>query len=134
MNVIHSRCNKANLDTVPKKDGQVIYVKDTHELYFDVGNTRTKATDIIFLATKQEREGLQNPLQNKLYFVLGEATLYFYDGSKWVSITATSADKVSFDNTGTLLDATNVQTAIAELDSKIGDIGRVLDNINGEVI
>lgn len=134
MNVRFSRCSSNSLNNVPKLDGQVIYVKDTHDLYFDIGTTRTKATDIIFLATKQERESLKNPLQNKLYFVLGESTLYFYDGTNWVSITATSADKVSFDNTGTLLESTNVQTAIAELDTKIGDIGRILDNINGEVV
>ena len=148
MNVIHSRCNKAKLDTVPITDGQIIYVKDTHELYFDVNDTRTKATDIIFLATTQEREGLENPFQSKLYFVLEDATLYFYTGNKWVSVTATSADKVSFDehinnsevhvngedNTDTLLEATDVQSAIKELDSKIGDIGRILDNINGEVV
>ena len=57
-----------------------------------------------------------------------------YTGNKWVSVTATSADKVSFDNTDTLLEATDVQSAIKELDAKIGDIGRILDNINGEVV
>lgn len=132
MNVIHSRCNKVKLDTVPIQDGQIIYVKDTHELYFDVNETRTKATDIIFLATTDEREGLESPFQSKLYFVIEEATLYFYNGTEWVSVTATSADKVSFDNTDTLLTANTVQSAIKELDSKIGDIGKILDNINGE--
>ena len=134
MKRIHSSCNKAKLDTVPLIDGQIIYVKDTHELYFDVNDTRTKATDIIFLATTQEREGLENPFQSKLYFVLEDATLYLYTGNKWVSVTATSADKVSFDNTDTLLEATDVQSAIKELYSKIGDIGSVLDDINGEVV
>lgn len=44
------------------------------------------------------------------------------------------AEEISFDNSATDLTSTNIEGAIIELDSKIGDIDAVLDLINGEVI
>ena len=86
MKVIHSRVNKNKLDTVPVTDGQIIYVKDTHELYFDVDNTRTKATDIIFVDTVVERDAIVAPFQNKVYCVLENNKLCRYDGTNWVDL------------------------------------------------
>lgn len=86
MKVIHSRVNKNKLDTVPVTDGQIIYVKDTHELYFDVNNTRTKATDIIFVDTVVERDAIVAPFQNKVYCVLENNKLCRYDGTNWVDL------------------------------------------------
>lgn len=86
MKVIHSRVNKNKLDTVPITDGQIIYVKDTHELYFDVNNTRTKATDIIFVDTVVERDAIVAPFQNKVYCVLENNKLCRYDGTNWVDL------------------------------------------------
>lgn len=101
MNIIHSRVNKANLDTVPIVDGQIIYVKDTHELLFDIGSTRTKASDIIFIETLEERNALQNKLQNKIYCVLETNKLYRYDGTDWLDLSGVNAEYVQTvaDNT-----------------------------------
>lgn len=86
MNVIHSRVNKNKLNTVPVTDGQIIYVKDTHELYFDIANARTKATDIIFVATIQDRDLIQSPIPEKVYCVEEDNKFYRYDNNTWVLV------------------------------------------------
>ena len=52
MKVKFSRCNSSNLASVPKVDGQLIYTKDTAEVYLDVGNNRNKVSDIVIVADK----------------------------------------------------------------------------------
>lgn len=47
MKVKFSRCTSSNLANVPRVDGQLIYVKDTQEVYMDVGNTRNNISDFL---------------------------------------------------------------------------------------
>ena len=86
MKVQHSIVNNNKLNTVPVVDGQVVYVKDTHDLYFDVNNTRTKATDIIFVDTLQERDAIQSPTPNKVYCVEEDNKFYRYENNEWVLV------------------------------------------------
>ena len=114
MNIIHSRVNKSNLDTVPVVDGQIIYVKDTHELFFDIGSTRTKASDIIFVETLEERNTLSIKLQNKIYCVLETNRLYRYDGTDWLDLSGVEKTYVDNQDTATLNNAkTYTDNAIA---------------------
>ena len=114
MNIIHSRVNKSNLDTVPVVDGQIIYVKDTHELFFDIGSTRTKASDIIFVETLEERNTLSIKLQNKIYCVLETNRLYRYDGTNWLDLSGVEKTYVDNQDTATLNNAkTYTDNAIA---------------------
>lgn len=48
--------------------------------------------------------------------------------------TSITASNVTYTNTTSGLTATNVQTAIDELAETLGDVGTVLDQINGEVV
>lgn len=83
MKVQHSIVNNNKLNTVPVTNGQIVYVKDTHDLYFDVDSTRTKATDIIFVSTLQERDSIQSPTPNKVYCVLEDGCFYTYKNNAW---------------------------------------------------
>lgn len=47
MKVKFSRCTSSNLANVPRVDGQLIYVKDTQEVYMDVGNTRNNISNFL---------------------------------------------------------------------------------------
>ena len=174
MKVQHSIVNNNKLNSVPVVNGQIVYVKDTHDLYFDVDNTRTKATDIIFVDTLQERDAIQSPTPNKVYCVAETNCFYKYINNSWeliggdvtksyvddnflkktnttaftptenyhpatkkyvddslASYTPPAAD-VEFDNTGTEIEATTVEEAIIELNTKIGNLNTLIEEINGE--
>lgn len=133
MKVRFSRCNSSGLTNVPVIDGQMVYVKDTHDMYMDAGTTRTKVSDIIFLSSLEERDAIETPIVAKIYFVLENLSLYIHNGTTWVTV-AGNAASTQFDNSGTGLQATTVQDAIIELCNKIGDISTALDTINGEVV
>ena len=136
-NVKFSRCNSKSLADVPKSDGQIVFVKDTHDAYLDNGNERTKITDIIFLDTLEELNTLPAPLTNKLYYVAEDNALHKFSGTAWTPIKATAQETV-FNNEETTLEATTVQEAVQEVDTKVvevekqvGDISNLLDKING---
>lgn len=136
-NVKFSRCNSSSLANVSQSDGQLIFVKDTQDVYLDNGNERSKITDIIFLETLEELNGLQNPQTKKLYYVAEDNALHRFSGEAWTPIKAT-AQETSFNNEETTLEATTVQEAVQEVDTKVievekqvGDISTLLDKING---
>ena len=57
----------ANLGTIPVMSGQVIYVRDAQQLYFDsLNGTRVQIRDVIFLDTDAQRTAIVAPLE-KLY-------------------------------------------------------------------
>lgn len=142
MKVKFSRCNSNSLANVPQVDGQMTFVKDTQEVYMDVGNNRSKVTDIIFKSTLNDLQNDNNLLENKLYFVNSENKLYHYDSTlEELQEVKTTAEETSFDNSETSLEAETVQGAVQEVDNKveeinnkIGDLSSALDVLNGEVI
>ena len=135
MKVKFSRCNSNNLTNVPQVDGQMTFVKDTQDIYMDVGNNRTKVTDIIFMNTLQQLNALNTYLPNKLYYINDVSKLYHYNStSQELEEVKTSAQETSFNNTDTSIEATNVEDAIKEIDNKIGEVSSLLDQLNGEEI
>lgn len=135
MKVKFSRCNSNNLTNVPQVDGQLTFVKDTQEVYMDVGNNRSKVTDIIFLNTLQDLNGIQTYLPNKLYYVNETNKLYHYNStSQNIDEVKTTAEETTYDNTESGMEAETVQDAIDEINGKIGSIDEALDALNGEVI
>jgi len=54
---------------------------------------------------------------NGVVIGVGEAQKFFWDGSSWLTLEAVSASQISFTPTGDIV-ATDVQTAITELDSE----------------
>ena len=73
MKVKFSRCTSSNLANVPQVDGQLIYTKDTNEVYLDVNNNRNKISDVIMVANKST---IVTPVTSKLYYETSTDTLY----------------------------------------------------------
>lgn len=72
MKVKFSRCNSNSLTEVPIVDGQLIYTKDTAEVYLDVGETRNKVSDIIITDVSK----VTSPIENKIYIDLTSRDVY----------------------------------------------------------
>ena len=142
MKVKFSRCNSNSLANVPQVDGQMTFVKDTQEVYMDVGNNRTKVTDIIFIATLQQLNAMNSYLSNKLYYVEDTNKLYHYNTtSQEIEEVKTTAEETVYDNTESGMEADTVQgaidevnTKVEEVNEKIGTLSTALDALNGEVI
>lgn len=77
MKVKFSRCSSNNLASVPQVDGQLIYTKDTGDVYLDVGNQRHKVSNFIIASTLVS---VTSPSLDKIYFISGENKLYKYLG------------------------------------------------------
>ena len=106
MKVKFSRCTSSNLANVPQIDGQLIYTKDTNEMYLDVGENRTKVSDIIEVADKSS---VVTPILSKLYYETSTDILYKAKIENntviWVAIGGTSGD-VKMCNLGLFSDYT----------------------------
>ena len=96
MKVKFSRCTSSNLANVPQVDGQLIYTKDTGEVYLDVGSVRNKISDV------QEADNILNiasPIINKLYYDKNTDTLNkakLVDGQvNWINLTGASIEYVN---------------------------------------
>jgi len=83
MKVKFSRCTSNGLTNVPQVDGQLIYVKDTSEVYMDVGNSRNKLSDVVDVA---DISNVQNPITSKIYFDGVTNKLYKYINNAWVNL------------------------------------------------
>lgn len=119
MKVKFSRCISSNLANVPQVDGQLIYVKDTSEVYMDVGNSRNKLSDVIEVA---DITNIQNPIISKIYYDEATENLYKYIDNEWKSLGGSSSPQVFY------WDGTNSSDAIA-LWNQIYQISREKDVI-----
>ena len=93
MKVKFSRCNSNSLANVPQVDGQLIYVKDTSEVYMDVGNNRNKLSDVIEVA---DITNVQNPIISKIYYDEATENLYKYIDNEWKSLGGDFTPQVYF--------------------------------------
>lgn len=79
---------KDNIDNIEVKAGQMISCSDTGELYFDtIHNGRKAISDLIMVESDSVREGLTNPIPNKLYLVLDTKFIWMYNGLEWNQLT-----------------------------------------------
>ena len=120
MKVKFSRCNSSDLASLPLVDGQLTYVKDTGDNYLDVGTTRNKITDIVFLDNDEALEQIENPLSSKFYYVKSSKKLMYYNGTDYDTLNEVdvSAEDVHFTST-TGITATNVQDAFEQIETKV---------------
>lgn len=65
---------------------QIIFLQDKRKIALDYNGKRTFYNQIEILQTEAEREELTDPQQGLFYFVIGTATLWFYD-TVWIRIT-----------------------------------------------
>ena len=77
---------------LPIKNGQLIFVKDKQEIWFDFNDKRVHYIDIIVLNTEQERVSLLAPITNKFYYVEETYVLWRRTPSGWMQITMPPQD------------------------------------------
>ena len=65
---------------------QIIFLQDKRKIALDYNGKRTFYNQIEILETDAERKELADPIQGIFYFVIGTATLWFYD-SEWIRLT-----------------------------------------------
>ena len=79
---------ESQLPSVPLTDGQLVFVKDTRQLKWDVDSQRLDITNTIFLETDAEREELLTPLDNKIYVIKETQRQWFWTGTEWKELKA----------------------------------------------
>ena len=77
---------QSQVDSIPYKLGNIIFTKDTCNVYYDSEEGRINLKDNIrFIAKESERVSMFAPLPNKLYCVLDSGKLYIYN-NEWIKI------------------------------------------------
>ena len=74
--------------------GQLIFVRDTRELYFDHQQGRISYSQIIILETEEQRVNMRSPV-NGFYFVKDTGVIWRYD-NRWISITNPPSELIEF--------------------------------------
>lgn len=100
----------------------------------------TRLTDIQYVAPEMVNEEMKVEIYpNNVFHATMTSTdiepyewiiQYWKGNEKWRPLVA-SASETTIDTSETSLEATTVQDAIVELDTKVGDISALLDQING---
>ena len=100
----------------------------------------TRLTDIQYVAPEMLNEEMKVEIYpNNVFHATMTSTdiepyewiiQYWKGNEKWRPLVA-SASETTIDTSGTSLEATTVQEAVVELDTKVGDISALLDQING---
>lgn len=84
---VHSK-----LADLPVEDGQLIFVRDKHEVAFDFGGQRKIYDQIEELSSEESRASLLAPVTDRYYFVKDPPVLWRYQESGWVQITTPPDD------------------------------------------
>lgn len=66
---------------------QIIFIEDKRKIALDFDGKRTFYNHVEVLQTEVERKELTTPESGLFYFVIGTATIWFYD-KKWICVTA----------------------------------------------
>lgn len=66
---------------------QIIFIEDKRKFALDFDGKRTFYNHVEVLQTENERKELTAPESGLFYFVVGTATIWFYD-EKWIRVTA----------------------------------------------
>lgn len=66
---------------------QIIFIKDKKKIALDYNGERTFYNHIELLQTENERKEMTSPVDGLFYFVIGTASLWFYE-KKWICVTA----------------------------------------------
>ena len=80
--VAHSKTAESAMPTTIK-NGTLHYTTDNRNLYLDTNNNRIKIGDYIILDDDDARLTLQNPLEDKLYMVQSNHSLWSYKNGWW---------------------------------------------------
>lgn len=92
LQTIATTSNKIN--SLPQKDGQLIFVTDIKTIYFDLNSKRLAYNLIQTLGSDAERDALPHPLEG-YYYVEDTNVLWRYK-TKWCQITESNAPHYIF--------------------------------------
>lgn len=84
----------AKLSQLPVEDGNLIFVSDTCQLYFDLNGNRLGYNCIKIFANDQERVGLLAPTEG-FYFVEDTGVMWRYK-EEWKQITPDNLNQITF--------------------------------------
>lgn len=88
---------KSKVNTLPIKNGQLIFVQDARSVALDFNNKRVFYNQIVSMKTEDERISLLAPVNDLYYFVIETAVLWTYHG-KWIQVTAPPNQIISVVN------------------------------------
>ena len=77
---------KSKVNTLPIKNGQLIFVQDAKSIALDFNGKRVFYNQIVSMQTEDERISILAPINDLYYFVIETAVLWTYHG-KWIPIT-----------------------------------------------
>lgn len=88
----YNETDSMNLSSLPLVEGQIIYLFDTGEAYYDInGGTRLKTTAVVWLATEEERLNYSNPDSYTIYCPLDSKSFYRHDSFRgWYLVDQTT--------------------------------------------
>lgn len=76
-----------NLGLIPIKTGQITIVTDRGMVCLDGGEGRSFMHGIEMINFDDDRRALENPIENKMYFVLETGIFWTYQHEAWVKLT-----------------------------------------------
>lgn len=77
--------DESKLNTLPVKDGQMLFIRDKQKIVFDFNGNRIEYKDIIVLNKDSDRTKLPQPNDQSLYFIKETYKIWYYD-SNWHKI------------------------------------------------
>ena len=81
---------ESQVKSIPYKIGNLIFTKDTANIYYDSEEGRINLKDNVrFIATESERISMLAPLPNRIYCVLDSGKMYMYT-TDWIKIGSNS--------------------------------------------
>ena len=87
----------SRLSQLKIEDCQLIFVNDTRKIYLDFNGVRTEYSQIIPLATENDRLNYLAPIGG-FYFVKETKILWCYEGGEWVQLTSAPKEHIVFIN------------------------------------
>lgn len=87
--VVATNANKVK--DLPIVDGSIIFVQDKERIAFDNNGIRKFYNQITILNTDQERTSILAPVNERFYFVIETAVLWYYN-DEWVRVTTPPED------------------------------------------
>lgn len=86
---------KEFLDSIEVKDGQLIFLSDSKEIFLDSKGERQEYGNFIFLPTEEYRISIPYPIEG-FYFVDDTNILWRYFKKEWLQITYKPAQQIEF--------------------------------------
>lgn len=75
------------IGSIPVKTGQIVIATDRGMVCLDGGEGRSFMHGVESIDTDYERRTLENPIKNKIYFVLETGIFWTYQNDSWIKLT-----------------------------------------------